>query len=186
MKSIFGRFFDFFTLKNVFHAHLFTKFWHFSRSLFVSRAHFSFFFTARKIGFTGVNQKNKRFCFQFHGVKSLIFFTGIDFGFAGGILEKFHGQISIFTGTFLGIFWTFSRALFFHGHFFCFFSRVWFYFSKGRKKKSAVRASRISWMRWLALTLYPICTWQALSVHHGDDVIVTDQSNESAGGQVER
>ena len=61
---------------------------------------FGFFSRVEKFVFTGRNRFFFSFCFQFHGEKDEIFSRASTSVSRVEFLEKFHGQISIFTGTF--------------------------------------------------------------------------------------
>ena len=116
LKSKFWPIFGFFHgQKVVFTPTFFPKIWAFSRPLFFHGHVFGFFSRVEKFVFTGWNQKIFIFYFQFNGEKDGISSRASTSVSRVEFLEKFHGQISIFTVAFWGIFGLF------HGH--IFFSR---------------------------------------------------------------
>ena len=145
VKAIFGHFFDFFTGKKTISRPLFALFYSFFTPTFsFSRAFFSFFFVFFRF-FHGEE-------INFHGHKfdcirgKVTVFTGYFSNFFHVHQLEFHGhdfckisRASLpFHGDFFKVFQTFSRAFFFHGQHFRFFSRVRFRFSL-EKKNTAPR-----------------------------------------------
>ena len=118
LKSKFWPIFGFFHgQKVVFTPTFFPKIWAFSRPLFFHGHVFGFFSRVEKFVFTGRNQKIFIFYFQFNGEKDGISSRASTSVSRVEFLEKFHGQISIFTVAFWGIFGLFHGHIFFHGHF---------------------------------------------------------------------
>ena len=109
-----------------FHAHFLPHFSLFSRPLFFSWALFWFFSTGSKIVCTGRNLTFLRALVLFSRTYFLFFCTRTHFSCTGMILEKMHGQICFFTGTFFGFFSFFHGHFFLHGHNFSFFARAEF------------------------------------------------------------
>ena len=101
VKAIFGRFLVFFTGKNQFSRPLFYQILSFfTATFFFTGTFLGFFSRVAKIVFTGRIRKKNSFCFQFHGEKDGFFSRASTSVSRVEFLENFHGQISIFTGTF--------------------------------------------------------------------------------------
>ena len=100
-ESQFWPIFGFFHGQKIFFTPTFLRNFDFFHGHFFFHGHvFRFFSRVEKIVFTGKNKKIFSFCFQFHGEKERFFSRASTLVSRVEFLEKFHGQISIFTGTF--------------------------------------------------------------------------------------
>ena len=114
-RALFYRNLKFFTATFFFHGN--------------QRALFPFFFTCRKIGFTGVNQKNIRFFFSILADKKSELFQRHRFRFYVEFWKVFTGKFR-FSRPLFGEFSDFFKATFFLTATFLFISRVCFFNEK--------------------------------------------------------